>query len=67
MAGIENTIPSQKFLEASKSDPEDFYTVYTFLKEKNLLPRSNQEYTLLFQKMYESKEWQSIFHINIIL
>ena len=49
--GIES-VPAQKFLEASKCNNEDFYTVYTFLKERNLLPRGCAEYTKHFQTLF---------------
>lgn len=51
--GIE-TIPAQKFLEAAKSNDEDFYTVYTFLKERNLMPRGCADYTKHFKTIFEN-------------
>lgn len=50
--GIENTVPAQKFLEASKNNSEDFFTTYTFLKERNLLPRNCQEYNHHFKTIF---------------
>ena len=49
--GIES-VPAQKFLEASKVNNEDFFTVYTFLKERSLLPRGCAEYTKHFQTLF---------------
>jgi hypothetical protein len=49
--GIES-VPAQKFLEAAKANDEDFFTTYTFLKERNLLPRGCAEYTKHFQTLF---------------